>query len=86
MLFLCPWNSSFALAIPGGVVVNGLVSGGVTCGGGGGNSGGLLRLLVLREIVHADALPHRIDLDSDSKKHDLGVGIVAVGGGLRAEA
>ena len=68
--------TSLALATTGGLAVNGVVGGGVTAADGGDT--GLMRQFVLREIVHAHALPHGVHLDSDAEQHDLGDG--AIGG------
>lgn len=88
VLFLSPWNSSLALAIAGGVIVDGLVGGGVTggnVGGGGRDFGRLLRLLVLRQIVHAHAFPHGIHLHPHPEQHDLATESTGVvGTSLRA--
>ena len=76
---------ALALVVLAGAVRSGLVGGGVTAGGDGVFVaaavvvGGVVRMHVLPEIVHADALPHRIDHDSDTEQHDLaGGGGVAV--------
>ncbi|CAL5353692.1 unnamed protein product [Camellia sinensis] len=54
--------------------VNGLVGGGVTAvtAGNVGDVGVVLtlRLFVLRQNGHTDALTHRINLDSDAEQHE----------------
>lgn len=80
--------TSLTLAIPAGRMRHGVIGGGVS--GGGGVRSILRHLaavvnnrLVFGQIIHTDALPHRINSDSHTKEHDLPA---VRGGGRRLAA
>ena len=88
MLFLRPGNTSLALALAvlAGVERSGVVGGRVTGGGEGSVFvvvGFILRMHVLRQIVHTDAFPHGVHHHPNAEQHNLagGGGVTVAGDG-----